>query len=75
MVTVAFGTGAPLAVTVPAIVDVVSCATAGVATKVVAANGTRRAAQVRSKTAFFTEITPPQDNDKSVGTPEPLLAD
>src|SRR5438045_4770428 len=57
-VTVAFGIGAPLAVTVPLIVDVVSCATAGVATKAVAANGTKSAAHVRSNTVFFTEKLP-----------------
>jgi hypothetical protein len=38
--------------------DVVSWAIAGVATKVTAANGTKRAAHERSKTAFFTEKLP-----------------
>jgi hypothetical protein len=73
-VTDALGTGAPLEVTVPLIDEVVSCATAGVATKVVAANGTRRAAQERSRTAFFTDNSPAKQR-KFDETPAPLLAD
>jgi hypothetical protein len=71
--TSAFGTGWPFATTWPLIVPVVSCAMAGVAMIAPAATGTKKAAQVRSKNALFTEITPPQTSRMLV-IPRPAIS-